>query len=128
MGPDEARKLIEFDKALALGQPVEVRWTSCGGVYHGEATVSKLNAQSLRAKLTKAVARYPEGFEVTVPRFTFNAMKRWTQNNGAFPIEPTAPAPIPDLGAVDRLRQTLTRNKNQCGTGGQPAPPSGGNL
>lgn len=90
--------VMRFDRALAVGDEVEVRWTNCGSGYAGRGTVAKLNPCSLRVTLTRDVGiradrhnpdrepDYPAGREISVPRCTVRALQRWTWNNGVFPV------------------------------------------
>lgn len=91
------RARIDFEKALHVGQRVEVRWT-CGsfGHYKGLGTVAKINAASVRVALDQPVTGWegrggwPAGFEIVAP-FEFNhkngsIVKTWAHFNGVFPL------------------------------------------
>ncbi len=87
MGPEDFKAALAEDRALVVGQPATVYWTNCGDAYAGKGVVSKVNAKSLRVRLTEPVGRhdgyegYPVGREIIVPRIT--AITRWTWNNCA---------------------------------------------
>jgi hypothetical protein len=83
--PAEAlRDRIEFEKNLAVGQEVTVRWTWCHGYYKARATVTKLNEKSAKAKIVEATGPYEAGQVITVPRIL--DMRRWSWDNCLEPI------------------------------------------
>jgi hypothetical protein len=99
MTADEVKGMLDFNDSLTVGTVVEIRWTTGGSYYAGRAEIVKLCEKSLRARLVAPVANYartvglpappfPAGREVTVPRFVFSALDRWSANNGAFPVKP----------------------------------------
>ena len=82
---DEVRQIIDFEAGLQVGQDVTVRWT-CGYYYQAKGKVSKINAKSLRVRLTEDISRegkvvYPFGREIVVPRIMD---PRWSINNSAY--------------------------------------------
>lgn len=66
-----------FDKAVKVGDTVQVRWTWGGVAYIAKATVSKVNDKSIRAKLLEEVtytgfSPLPVGRELKFPRYLRN--------------------------------------------------------
>lgn len=78
-------EVMKFDEGLAVGDEVEVRWTSNHDHFAGLATITKLNDCSLKAKLSDAVGSYPAGYVVTVPRLNFRTLLRATPGNVVLP-------------------------------------------
>lgn len=83
---------LEFDHTLAIGQKVIAYWTNCGSYYSAQATISKVNAKSVKVTLDEAVATgysedgggYPVGHTITCPR-PMN-FKLWSVNNCVMPV------------------------------------------
>lgn len=61
-------KAVRDDARVAVGDRAVAHWTSCGRVWRGAGVVTKVNAKTLRVRLSEAVGPYPAGFEVRVPR------------------------------------------------------------
>jgi hypothetical protein len=100
MTPNEFRSVIDFEKALAVGQPVLVKWTAGSfGHYRAEGTVKRVNACSVRVTLTEVVVErgqlhglvetgktlYPVGNEIVVPLITASG-NRWAHFNRCEPV------------------------------------------
>lgn len=79
--------VLKFDEALAVGQPVRVRWTSNGFQYEGVGEVVKLNVASAKVKLDHEVASYPAGCVITQNRCCLGTMKRWYWSNAILPVD-----------------------------------------
>jgi hypothetical protein len=91
MTPNEFRSVIDFEKALAVGQAVLVKWTAGSfGHYRAEGTVKRVNACSVRVTLTQPMdtgewGTYPVGHEIVVPLITA-AGNRWAHFNRTEPV------------------------------------------
>ena len=91
MTPTEFRSVIDFEKALAPGQEVLVKWTAGSfGHYHGVGKVVRVNRCSVRVALTEAVegrwGGYPTGREIVVPLVTASG-NRWAHFNRVEPVQ-----------------------------------------
>jgi len=82
------RERSAFDKALAVGQEVEARWTWSHGYYAAKARIVKINKRSVRVELLEDVCSvfsrevsWPKGRELRMPRFMAG---EWSVNNGVF--------------------------------------------
>lgn len=88
MTAEQAKMVFDFDADLKVGDEIEARWTNSFRLWSGKATIVKLNAKSIRVRLTDNVGdprrHYPAGREITLPRIS--DLKRWSQNNGAFQL------------------------------------------
>jgi hypothetical protein len=79
----ERQRLIEFDRTLKPGLPVEARW------HHGKPYVAKATVRSTSRDTVTAVLDedqgdpFHAGWPVTVPRFL---KPKWSLSNGAFPL------------------------------------------
>lgn len=80
------REQLDWEAGLAVGDTVLARWTNCYRYYAARATITKINAKSMRVILEEAIDGYPAGWDIVLPRASdvFGAA-RWSVNNGAFP-------------------------------------------
>ena len=79
MTADEYEQLVKDDDRLALGVPVEVRYTSSAGLpIVARGAVAKLNGKSV-------VVRLDSGPRVTVPRVS--DIKRWSPDQCAITLD-----------------------------------------
>jgi hypothetical protein len=91
MNGNEYQAVIAFESNLYEGQPVVVRWTNCNRFYHGKGVVAKINAKSVRVKLTEPVPSqigcepYQAGREIIAPRLA--PKTTWSVNNRIEPVD-----------------------------------------
>lgn len=69
---------LMFDRTLTPDTPVIARWTNCGNFYTAPATVTKVNAKSVRVAISEAIAGYPAGHSIICPR---PIARTWSWNN-----------------------------------------------
>jgi len=91
MTADQFRTVIDFEQGLQEGDKVRIRWTNCHNFYDGIGIVVRVNAKSIRVKLTEYVPYptgeyegYPAGREITAPRIA--NIKMWSVNNRVEPV------------------------------------------
>lgn len=100
LSSSQLAEITEYEKGLAVGQVVRIRWTHSGGFYVAMATLSKINKKSVRARLNHHVqgpsGGWPEGHELVIPLFW--ALNEWSANNR---VDHTAAA---ELHALKRCR------------------------
>lgn len=107
MTGNELRTVIDFEKGLASGAPVRVCWTNSHRFFRGAAEVVRVNAKSIRVRLTERVTGtfpfspafpegYPVGREIVVPLITDE--RKWSCYNhvepaGGYPALPEQVSP-----------------------------------
>lgn len=88
----DLKKQMNFEKSIKIGDKVRIHWTNNYSVYAAEAIVSKINQNSVRAKITDAILRgdkiiYPANHEIISPLCNLSTIDRWSHNNCIKPIE-----------------------------------------
>jgi hypothetical protein len=79
---------LDFDKTLAPGVHVQVRWTNCNRYHRAVGEVVKVNTNSARIKLLSGKSvpdLYPVGYVITQNRMTPSKMPLWSWNNCILP-------------------------------------------
>lgn len=84
----ELKTVCDWEGALHEGDTVAVVWRHAGSLYRGEAQVVRVNARSVRVRLTEEVTAvagtYPAGREIVVPRVA--NIVRWGPYNRVEPV------------------------------------------
>ena len=84
---------LAWEDTLVVGDVVTARWTSNYNYYAARATITKVNAKSLRVILEESTGGYPAGWDLLIPRASdiFGAC-RWSVNNCVCPLAEAAAA------------------------------------
>jgi hypothetical protein len=75
--------VMKWDRTIAVGDEVVVRWTNCGSYHSALATVALVHNKSVRVTLDEGDGDYPARATITAPR-PLNTRK-WSWNNCVLP-------------------------------------------
>ena len=69
MSVEDAKKQIQFEREVKVGDKCQAHWTNSGCYYGAEVEVEAINARSFRVRIIQATDGYAVGHKLNIPNF-----------------------------------------------------------